>query len=416
MKLGKYILGLTLAMSVSGFAQDDWSKECKEARVIGGDAMANRNYQEAVTFYKKAEQLCPLDSTIYMNLRYGYEQLLGATEDANAKKLFTDSIIGVFERYEKNFGRKPQWAIWHAYYMTSIKSTNYKKIDELFKFAIDGLKEEAEASLISTYYYNLYILQYSEKDEAKKKEYSKRIVDEYLNLSKLLSAKEGNERTQEYLTGIFDRVAKSCEDVTPVIADVLNMLPTEVSAKKEAVKNYMSILERKDCVNSKEYEKLLNILIDLDPTVDAMIAKGNYLLAQKRMSEAMDSYKKAKEMDNGSKSDELNYRIAYLHYQQNNYKAAHNTALTVGGEFRSKAYDIAAKSVAATANSCGDTSFERKANYWYAVELAEKGGLSTSSYKANCPTKNMIFDENQREGESIQLSCWGVSVKMIGYN
>jgi tetratricopeptide (TPR) repeat protein len=341
---------------------------------------------------------------------------MSSAEDPTAKKLFTDSLIGIFERYEEKFGRKPQMAIWHAYYLTSIKSVDYKKIDELFKFAIDGLKEEAESSLISTYYYNLYILQYGEKDEANKKLYSKRIVDEYLNLSKLLSAKEGNERIQEYLTGIFDRVAKSCDDVLPVIRDVLTMLPTDEAAKKEAVKNYMNILERKDCVNSKEYESLLNILIDLDPTVDAMIAKGNYLLAQKRMGEAMDSYKKAKDMDNGSKSDELNYRIAYLYYQQNNYKAAHNTALTVGGEFRSKAYDIAAKSVAATANNCGDTSFERKANYWYAVELAEKGGLNASSYKANCPTKNMIFDENQREGESIQLSCWGVSVKMIGYN
>jgi len=416
MKLGKYILGLTLTLGVTAHAQDEMSKECKEARVIGGDAMANQNFQEAVNFYKKAEQLCPLDSTIHINLRYGYEQLMSKSEDANTKKLFTDSLIGVFERYEKNFGRKPHWAIWHAYYLTSIKSVEYKKIDELFKFAIDGLQAEADASLISTYYYNLYILQYGEKDETKKKEYSKRIVDEYLSLSKLLSAKEGNERIQEYLTGIFDRVAKTCDDVLPVIRDVLTMLPSDETAKKEAVKNYMSILERKDCVNTKEYEKLLNILIDMDPTVDAMIAKGNYLLAQKRMSEAMDAYKKAKDMDSGSKGDELNYRIAYLYYQQNNYKAAHNTALTVGGEFRSKAYDIAAKSVAATANNCGDTSFERKANYWYAVELAEKGGLNASSYKANCPSKNMIFDENQREGESIHLSCWGLSVKMIGYN
>lgn len=415
MKLGKYILGLTLAFGLPALAQDEMSKECKEARVIGGDAMSNKNFQEAVMYYAKAESLCPLDSSIYINLKYGYEQIVSQTEDANAKKLYTDTLISIFERFETKFGKRHEWAIWHAYYLTSIKSVDYKKIDELFKYAIDGLQEKANPSLISTYYYNLYILQYGEKDENLKKTYSKRIVDEYLSLSKLLAMTEGNERIQEYLTGIFDRVAKTCDDVLPVISDVLNMLPADAESKKEAVKNYMSILEKKDCVNTKQYEMLLDTLIKLDPTVDAMIAKGKYLLAQKRYGEAMESLKQAKDMDKGDKADELSYLIAYVYYSQGNHKSAHNAALNVGGEYRSKALDIAAKSVAATANSCGDTSFERKANYWYAVELAERGGLNASSYKANAPTKNDIFDENKTEGDSISLSCWGVSVKMIGF-
>jgi hypothetical protein len=416
MKLRNLLIGLTCGIGLVASAQSEMSQDCKEARVIGGDAMSNKNFQEAVIYYRKAVKLCPLDSTIYMNLKYGYEQLLSATEDLNTKKLYTDSLLEIFDAYEEKIGKRADWSIWQAYYMTSIKSTNYPKIDELFKYGIDGLQEKANPSLISTYYYNLYILQYGEKDEKKKKVYSKRIVDEYLNLSKLLQANPGNERIQEYLTSIFDRVAKSCEDVLPVIADVIGMLPSDPAAKKEAVKNYMSILEKKDCVNSKQFEMLLDTLIALDPTVEAMIAKGNYMLAQKRNSDAMESYKKAKEMDNGTHADELNYRIAYMYFTQGNYKAAHNSALSAGGEFKSKGYEIASKSVAASANSCGDTSFERKANYWYAVELAERGGLSSSAYKSNAPSKDMIFDENKREGESIQLSCWGVSVKMIGFN
>src|SRR5690606_17853282 len=154
----------------------------------------------------------------------------------------------------------------------------------------------------------------------------------------------------------------------------------------------------------------------LDPTVYAMIAQGNFLMDQKRYGDAMGAYKEAQDMDSGERGDEIAYRMAYRYLQQGNYSAAHASALTAGEEYRSKALDIAAKSVAASANSCGDTSFERKANYWYAVELAERGGLSTASYKANAPTKNMIFDENRTEGESITLSCWGVSVKIIGYN
>lgn len=415
MKIGKFILGLTLAIGLPAVAQDEMSKDCKEARVIGGDAMSNQNFAEAVHYYTKAEKLCPTDSTIYMNLKYGYEQLLNAASDVNDKKLYTDTLLGIFERFEQNIGKRADWAIWNAYYLTSIKSTDHKKIDGLFKYALDELKEKTDPAFISTYYYNLYVLQYGEKDAAKKKEYSKRVVDEYLLLSKYLSMNQGNERIQEYLTGIFDRVAKSCEDVVPVIADVLGMLPVDADAKKDAVKNYMSILEKKECVNTKEYEMLLDTLIALDPTTDAMIAKGNFMLAQKRYNDAMDSYKKAKDMDNGERSDELAYRMAYGYYQQGNYKAAHNAGLTAGGEFRSKSLDIAAKSVAATANSCGDTSFERKANYWYAVELAERGGLNTSNYKANAPSKSMIFDENRTEGETISLSCWGVTVKIVGY-
>lgn len=415
MKTLNYII-LTAAASLTFglFAQDE-SKECKDFRMIAADSKMMKEYQEAATYYWKIEKNCKADENVYINLKFCYENLIEETKDEAKKKAYIDTLISILQIQDDKFGKDPNRSLVHGYWKTMNKSTDYKKIDELFSHALSELKENMGASYISVYYYNIMKLYDSEKDATKKQGHAKRIIDEYISLQKMLKNIEGSERVQEYITQIFDGVAKSCDDVIPVIAKVLTMLPQEKEAKIEALKNYMSILDRKNCSNSKEYNALSDTLLLIDPSAAAWTAKGVSLVEKKKYSEAMDAYRKALTFDDADK-DEINYRITHLQYTQGQYKAAHNTALTVGGEWRSKALGIAASSVAASANSCGDTTFDRKANYWYAVELAERAGISAAAYKANCPTAQNIFEENKERGGSLFLNCWNVNVKMNPYN
>jgi len=415
MKTLKYILTIASVYTFSSFAQDELSKECKDYKMIASDSKMMREYQEAATYYWKIEKNCPEDKNIYANLRFCYESLMqGMTDDAQLTA-YRDTLIEVYQLQEDKYGKDPNWALWHAYYLTANRNTKYTQIDELFTYAIGALQEQTGASFISTYYYNIMVMYNLEKDPAKKEAYAKRIFEEYLSLQKLLKKIAGSERVQEYITSIFDGVAKTCDDISPVMAKVLTMLPREKEAKIEALNNYMSIMDRKGCTNSGEYVAMSDTLLLVNPSAGAWMAKGISLVDKKKYSEALDAYKKALTFDDADK-DEINYRIAHVYYAQGQYKSAHNQALSVNGENRSKALALAASSVAAMANGCGDTTFERKANYWYAVELAERAGVSTASYKANCPTSQDIFDENKERGGSIYLSCWGVNVKMNPFN
>lgn len=415
MKTLKYILVAATSTIAMGLSAQEMSRECQEFRMIASDSKMMKEFQEAANYYWKIEKNCPADDNIYVNLRYCYENLMNETADENKKAAYRDTLITIYAKQEEKFGKDPNWSLWHAYYKTANRSTDYQKIDELFSYAIDNLKEKTGASFISTYYYNIMMLFNTEKDAAKKQAYAKRIIDEYISLQKLLKQIPGSERVQEYITSIFDGVAKSCDDVTPVMAKVLTMLPQEKEAKIETLKNYMSILERKNCSSSKEYIAMSDTLLLVDPSAAAWTAKGVTLVEKKKYAEAMEAFRKALTFPDADK-DEINYRIAHLQYTQGQHKAAHNTALTVGGEWRSRALGIAASSVAALANSCGDTTFDRKANYWYAVELAERAGISSSAYKANCPTAQDIFNANLERGASHFLSCWNVNVKMNPFN
>ena len=142
-----------------------------------------------------------------------------------------------------------------------------------------------------------------------------------------------------------------------------------------------------------------------------------YLEGVSSPREKIDAYEKL--LSNATTEEEKNkyrYKIAAEYFNMNSYNTAYNKAKAVSGEYRGSALSIMGQSVGATAMSCGESTFERKSNYVYAVQLLEQaqangasglGGV-ISSYKSNYPTKSECFDAGNPS--SITLTCWGVSV------
>ncbi|MDX1278196.1 hypothetical protein [Oceanihabitans sediminis] len=62
---------------------------------------------------------------------------------------------------------------------------------------------------------------------------------------------------------------------------------------------------------------------------------------------------------------------------------------------------------AASANSCGDTNFNKRAVFWLAADEAAKGGNSSlaANYKAKAPSNSEIFSQGNA-GQSISIGCW----------
>ena len=78
---------------------------------------------------------------------------------------------------------------------------------------------------------------------------------------------------------------------------------------------------------------------------------------------------------------------------------------------------------AASANNCGTSTFEKRAIYWKAAEMAEKAArvdasiagnarATANSYRERAPQKTDIFNEDMA-GKTITFNCWvGGSVRV----
>lgn len=58
-----------------------------------------------------------------------------------------------------------------------------------------------------------------------------------------------------------------------------------------------------------------------------------------------------------------------------------------------------------SANSCGDTNFNKRAVFWLAAKEARKGGGSGKNYEAKAPTRAEIFEADMA-GKTINIGCW----------
>ena len=418
MKLGKLLFGTLLLFGLTVSAQDD---ECKRNKAIAGNAYQVKNYSKVTTAYVKAQNECDkLEMKFYNPFLYSIKQAMKNAPDEAAKAAYLDTLIDTYEKAQLVHGDQKDWKSYQGYYyLKQGKPGNMKKADAAFQIGIHHEGAEVNKGLLQQYFANLYNLWTQEKDEAKKTEYKKRLIKEYFALSDYASKGEMGSKITDFLSVYIEKAVTDCESVLPEIRTFMGDLPQDVETKKSTVNNFMALLEKKGCTKSDEYEMLVDTIVKIDPSVDAKLAKAKLQIAKGNTSGAVQTFKEALDMaDDPAKKSEIEYKIALTYLNQGSYEAAHNAGLNVSGEYSSRGLEIAAKAVNRSTDRCGVSTFDRKANNYYAVELAERSGNSglVSSFKSQCPTGTDIFNENKSEGEQIKLSCWNKTVTIKKFN
>jgi hypothetical protein len=225
---------------------------------------------------------------------------------------------------------------------------------------------------------------------------------------------------------------KSCEDILPEISVYLKKLPSNKDQKLITVNNLINILEDKDCTSSDEYVILIDTLLKIDRSYKSLLVKAKLLSFKGNTADAMNLFKEARGMAKNddekkiieSEITKVQERIAAQEYNKvlnlfngGSYKSAYNAAMGISGKYKGEALKIAGQCVGQLANSCGSSTFERKCNYYHAVNLLQQaqsaganvGGI-IGSYRAQCPTADEKFDAGNPSSQS--LSCWGVTVSV----
>ena len=416
MKLGRLflsaILGTATLLTFNVFAQEETEqeKECLRMRFLAGEELKIQNFAGATTYYLKGETICGgYDKANYDRMVGTLRNTIGSETDKVRKATYMDTLLAVYTRMEEKGIYDKSNDLIRATYIVQATKPNRVLANELFARGINTFGIKASETNISLFYYNLYVL-HTEAAADKKAEYKKQLISEYFHLSALIGEAKMSVKTQENLTTYFNNVVRTCADILPELKGFMSTLPVEVNLKKSTVNNFISLLENKGCSDSKEYEMLIDTLISIDPSIDAVLAKAKLLRAKKRYSESIATLKNAKTMTtDAEKKEEIEFMIAEIQFSSGSYNAAYTTALSVSGKNRSDAVRLAASCVAKTANSCGTSTLERKANYLYAAQLADRAGdgSAAAKYRAAGPGDGDWFDAGVT---SVTLSCWGITV------
>jgi tetratricopeptide (TPR) repeat protein len=414
MKLKNLLFGTLIFGSLFSFAQDDENRECDRMRFLGSKAVEAKNWNEAATYYLKGEDICGnYDKKQYSILIGSLIRTVNSKTDKTEKTAYIDTLLAVYDRADKVDAYEEKDDLIRAAYIMTSSSPDNKKADTFFVRGIKAQGTNTREAYITYYYLNLYTMYYKSKDAEEKKELKKRLISEYFAMSKIISEANMSAKTQESLVKYFDAVVKSCDDILPDLEGFMSELSQDPEVKKLTVNNFLAILEKKECTESDEYFMLIDTLIAIDPSsLDAQLMKAKALMAQRKYGDAISTLRTAKDLStDDDQKNQITYDIARAQFASGSYKAAYNTGMSVGGDLKGEGLIIAGQSVGQLANSCGNSTFERKSNNIYAVQLLQQGGASASiiaKYKANYPTQQECFDNGNPP--SVTLTCWGVTV------
>ena len=416
MKLGKILLGVSMIFATATFAQDGEDRECLRMRKIANDAMGIEDYKEASTYFLRGETICGnYDASNYGRLTGSLIRLINAEQDKELKKAYADTLMQVWERMDDKNLYEHSNDMLRGYYYLQLTTPNYIKADTFFSRGVAEQGTAVKEMYIPLYYYNTYSLYYIEQDVEKKADLKKRMINDYFDLTELITKANFSIRAQESITGYFRTVVTGCDDLNPEIARFIETLPTDVEAAKVSLMRMITLMEEMNCTDSQEYMDLINKYLELDPESPAALEmKAKILENQKQYRDANVIYEKLILLEEvtDERKDELRYKIVYNIYNTGSYQSAYNKAMSVKGPARGKSLVIAAQSVGKMANSCGESTFLRKCNYLYAARLLEQSGVASAKmiaeYKALGPTPQECFQEGNPA--SVTLECWGVTV------
>jgi tetratricopeptide (TPR) repeat protein len=416
MNIGKLILGalFTLSFGLINYAQAGSTEadECTRYKAIAGNAYKAKEYEKVTRSYVRALKECgTLELVFYNPFIYSVQKSMNNATVDSTKAAYLDTLISVYESAQETHGVQKEWQSYLGYYyMMQGKPGNMKKADEAYRVGIHHDAEKVNKGFLQQYYVNLYNLWVQEQDEKAKAKYKKRIITEYFKLSDYANKGEMGAEIIDFVSVYMERAVTDCESILPEITSFMKELPQEIEAKKSTVKNFMALIEKQECTKSEVYAQLVDTIIAIDPSVDAVLAKAKLQISRGNTNGALSTFKDALKMaENADQKSEIEFEIANVYFRSGSYKSAHNAGIAVTGKNSGRGYEIAAQSVSAMSDDCGVSTFERKANYYYAVELAENSGNSAliSSMKSKAPSSSDIFNETKSEGELVELKCWG---------
>jgi len=392
------------------FSQKEESKESKlhrywaqqERKKSLEDSVNRVNYlKNELSFYIKGEKLGEYQMTTYHSMVRSCNDIIKLEKSDIIIKNYYDTLNFIQEQMElKGFLDKISYKSRVSWYLRGTKP-NRIKVDSILITEMSKIDND----VINIYYNNLYFL----FNETKNYVYLDRIYNEQMSY---FSKDSMSNQNFTYLYDIF----------TKVYSDSAAFLYLDTKFTNDSVKNIKKLnfiigfIESNGFTNTKFYINTLESLVKISPNIECYFKIANYYKKQSNdagynmvMNQIMKKYPQFK--------DEFNYNECVSLFNNGKYRQAYDFSFKIGGKYKGESLKIAAMSVSALANQSGSSTFERKCNYYYAIQLLERAkqhnapvNTLITQYKTCLPTMEEKFEEGNPK--TIKLSTWNIVISI----
>ena len=410
------------------------NEELRQKLSIFSEYAKAKNYNEAYPVWKEVYAACP--SLHFAIFAYGERILQDKIKNSNGaqKTQFVKDLNQLYTDYNKTFPAKlsaTEMRIRQALLLFDENAGSEQEIYDLLNaaFTEDRANFKNEKAL---YLYFSELVTLHEKGQKELQEVfdaydnvSEKIQDEKNELSTIinqfLAAEEAgtiSEKDKKTLDATrkrvdnYETIGESVDAKLGQLADCENLIPLYTKnfdankTNEEWLRRAAGKMSDKDCTKDPLFVKIVTSLHEVAPSANSAYYLGVMSDKAGNASKAIQYYNESVnlETDNFKKS-KLLIRIASKHSKAQAVAYAQK-ALTFNPS-NSDAYRIMAHAYASSANECGSTTFEKRAVYWLAAQVARKGGLESlaARYDALAPSKVDVF-ESGLAGKTVTLKCW----------
>jgi len=443
------VLALLFFVSNISFAQQD--EECMTKLSIFHEYVKAKNYDAAYQPWMDVRSKCPrFNSAIYVDgekiLEHKIDQSTGAE-----KVSFIEDLMKMWKERGENFASKTpkgEYAAQACQLMYDNRDLLKKTDSELYECFDAAYKLDKETFTNPKSLYTYFSLMVDLYDAGKKPaedlfnkydDVVEKVEDEVQNYSEKLNkliekdstgssyTKKENQykRFYESYLKAYDQISGSIDQKLGDRANCENLIPLYKKGfdanKTNAVwlQRAAGKMSEKECTDDPLFFDLVNAYHELSPSANSAFYLGILKDKEGKSSEAIAFYKQAIELETDNfKKAKLNNRIGLKLKARKSYGQARNffrQALKLNPSSGHPYLSIAGM-YAASANSCGDTNFNKRAVFWLAADEAIKAGRvdptlknaaaqTAENYLSKAPQKAEIFSAGN-SGETIRIGCW----------
>ena len=221
------------------------------------------------------------------------------------------------------------------------------------------------------------------------------------------------KKTKNNIDNLFQPFA-SCEDLIKVFSAKMAETPEDVVL----LKRITTILDKKDCTDSKLFLEAAIKLNEIEPSPEASYSLGVKFFKEKDYSKAATFFDQATKTDNNDRKYRAYRNLAMCYQNMNNFPRARDLARRAAqvDPTAGEPYLIIAQLYAESARQFDD-ELKSKAVYWAAVDkcmkakqldpsVADRANSFIRAYSAAFPPMDKIFFNGYEEGQSFTVGGW----------
>ena len=451
MKVRFLLLFTALSLSLSGNVFAQAPDDCAITLSYFIEPAKAKNYEAALTHYKKVIDECPKASlATYQYAVRMFEYFIDEKKDESKVKDLIEAwklrlenfpektsegevLVTIAQlKFDHNIGTKQEQfkAFDDAFKKDPENFTSGKSLYTYFSLAVDLFNEgKMQLQDIFTLYDTV-----SSKVDKEKNNLAEKLTPlmEMEEKGTALSDKEQRAKdVYENNLGVYSTIEGSVNAKLGQLADCDNLVPfyeKDYESKKNDIdwlKAASNRLDAKEC-ETKLSNKLAVRLHELEPSSTSAYLLGKQAEAEGKSAKALEYFTQAVDLEkDSSKKARIYYSLAENYRKKGSLSQArtyYNKMLEVKPSAGIAYYKIGTM-YGDSANNCGSTVFEKRAMNWLAAEMMDKAArvdgsiaanarAAAESYRQRAPQKSDIFSEGMA-GKTVTFNCWvGGSVRV----